>query len=208
MPKKLEVEESCVKRLILASKSVYRRRSLESLGLVFEADSASLDEAPLKEKYKNQPKECSIALSIAKAKALEDKYSDAVIIGGDQVASCENEFLGKTNDTNKSIERLKAMRGKTIRLDTSLCVLYKGEEHIISVASLLKLRSDLSDQEIKDYVAFANPIDCAGSFKIELGGFALFESIECEDFSSIEGIPLIALSKKLRELSIPFFKKD
>lgn len=196
-----------MKSLILASKSVYRQRSLESLGLVFQVDSASVDEAPLKEQYRELPKDCSIALSIAKAKALSNKYPDSIIIGGDQVASCENKFLGKTGDKDKSAEILRSLRGKTIRLDTSLCVLSGKEEHIISVPAFLNLRADLSDKEISDYVTFANPIDCAGSFKIELGGFALFDKVECEDFSSIEGIPLLALSKKLRELSIPFFQK-
>ncbi len=64
---------------------------------------------------------------------------------------------------------------------------------------------NLNDQEIENYIREDNPVDCAGSYKLEKKGIALFEQIECTDFSAIQGIPLIQLTTELRNLEISVF---
>ena len=58
----------------------------------------------------------------------------------------------------------------------------------------------LSRPEIERYVANDRPLDCAGSYKIESQGIALFEKIESEDQTAISGLPLIALVSILRQI--------
>lgn len=191
--------------LILASTSKYRKRSLESLGLIFDAVKAEVSEDNLKEKLKDKPLECSRALSEIKADDVFARYPNSFVIGGDQVASCEGKLLSKPGTEEKALESLLYMRGKWVELYTSLCIVSKDSKDYITEVARLKLRSDLTEEELKAYIRFANPLDCAASFKIELGGFGLFEEIECDDFSSIEGVPLLKLSKYLRSKKISFF---
>jgi len=58
----------------------------------------------------------------------------------------------------------------------------------------------LQKDEIERYVDADLPFDCAGSYKIEARGISLFDRIETEDFTAITGLPLIRLSRQLREL--------
>ena len=57
----------------------------------------------------------------------------------------------------------------------------------------------LSIDEIGRYVDAEQPFDCAGSFKCEGLGIALFEAIESHDPTALVGLPLIALSGLLRD---------
>lgn len=61
----------------------------------------------------------------------------------------------------------------------------------------------LTAEEIARYVAADQPLDCAGSYKIESLGISLFESIESDDFSAIVGLPLLFVAHALRTLGIP-----
>ena len=61
---------------------------------------------------------------------------------------------------------------------------------------------ELTDHEIRAYVTLDNPLDCAGSYKIEKAGLGLMKSLETQDPSAIQGLPLIALTQALTELGI------
>ena len=50
------------------------------------------------------------------------------------------------------------------------------------------------------YVQADNPLDCAGSFKIESRGSRLFSSIECDDPTAIQGLPIMTLNRMLIEI--------
>src|SRR5690606_19783431 len=57
----------------------------------------------------------------------------------------------------------------------------------------------LDGDEIARYVDTEQPFDCAGSFKSEGLGIALFEAIDSSDPTALVGLPLIALARMLRE---------
>jgi len=60
----------------------------------------------------------------------------------------------------------------------------------------------LSGAEIARYVERERPLDCAGSFKCEGLGIALFERIDSSDPTALVGLPLIALARLLREAGL------
>ena len=64
----------------------------------------------------------------------------------------------------------------------------------------------LSDATIEDYLDREQPFDCAGSFKIEGLGIALFSRLELDDPSTLEGLPLIRLVQFLGELGMPVLR--
>jgi septum formation protein len=58
----------------------------------------------------------------------------------------------------------------------------------------------LDISQIKKYLSTDNPIDCAGSYKLELNGISLFNKIETSDHTAIIGLPLIQLANDLNDL--------
>jgi septum formation protein len=61
----------------------------------------------------------------------------------------------------------------------------------------------LTPEEIRCYIERDKPFDCAGSFRAEGLGIALFERIDSQDPTGLIGLPLIWLSQALRRLGLP-----
>ena len=192
-------------KLLLGSTSPYRLAQLKQICLNFETYKAEFDEEPLKSKFKDQAVECALALSEAKAKNALLRYPDHIVITGDQVAEFDGKILSKTGSKEKSIEQLLEFSGRALSLHTAITLAAKDSSQSFVVPSHFHFRK-LERAEIEAYVDFANPIDCSGSFKIEMGGIALIEKIETSDFSSIQGLPLIELSRRLRSMGVELFK--
>ena len=140
-------------------------------------------------------------LAHAKAASLIDASPGATIIGGDQVVSLEGQVLGKPLTAERAIEQLLSLAGQTHELITALAVI-KGDRVFRHTDVTRMHMRRLSRAEIERYVANERPLDCAGSYKIESQGIALFERIESEDQTAITGLPLIALVSILTELGL------
>ena len=185
--------------LVLASTSIYRKELIEKLALPFSAMPPVCDEDSYKKTLKD-PKVLASTLAKIKAKSLATK--DNCVIGGDQVVALGLEILGKPGTENRAIEQLTKMQGKTHQLITALCVICKGESFEILNVTSMQMRK-LSLEQIQNYVKRDQALDCAGSYKIEKSGMLLMEKIETEDFSAIQGVPLLALVKILSKLGYP-----
>lgn len=190
--------------LILASESIYRKELLERLNLSFSTAPANIDEESIWKKNLS-PKEVSIELSKMKAKKVFENNTEAIVIGSDQVIALGNEIFGKPKTEEKAVAQLRQLQGKTHQLITSVCLISKDKEIIFTNETLLKIRSDLTEQDLKKYVQFDQPLYCAGSYKIEGMGIALFEKVETTDFTSIIGLPLMELAKTLKEFGVEVF---
>jgi septum formation protein len=195
-------------KLILASTSPYRASLLKKTGVPFECVRPRINEDALKNellKSNITPGELAKRLSEAKGQSVSATAPDSVVISGDQLAEIDGEILGKPGDFQHALQQLKKLRGRTHRLLTAVTVFgpHKFETHL-SVTELLM--RPLKDDELSRYLEKDKPYDCAGSYKIEEGGISLFQSIECEDFTSIQGIPMIWLCNKLKEYNCEFFR--
>lgn len=186
--------------LVLASSSPYRKALLARLGLPFVAVSPDTDETPLP----GEPGQ-SLAerLAVCKAGALSEDYPEQLIIGSDQVAVLDKGILGKPGDPDTAFEQLRRQSGQTVRFYTSVAVLdsANGRYQLATDKTLVTFRT-LSDDEIRRYLAREAPYDCAGSFKMEGLGIALFRQIESLDPTALMGLPLIALARLLREFGV------
>jgi septum formation protein len=184
--------------LVLASTSPYRRALLERLGIPFRAKAPICDESLLKAEEPN-PIRLAERLAHDKAASLHGMEAGATIIGGDQVVSLQGQVLGKPLTAERAVEQLMALSGQTHELITAMVVMFGARIFRCTDVTTLQMRA-LSRAEIERYVAIESPLDCAGSYKIESQGIALFERIESEDQTAISGLPLIALVSILREL--------
>lgn len=187
--------------IILASTSKYRKSLLNRLGIPFEAMAPLCDEDQFK-KLIRDPQELAVTLAREKARSLAGAHSpDTIVIGGDQVATFENEILGKPHTAEKAFAQLKKLQGKTHRLVTAVCVVQGSREFPILDITELEMRP-LTDSEIQNYIEWDQPLDCAASYKIEKSGITLMKRIQCADFTAIEGLPLIQLTKVLKDLGV------
>lgn len=189
--------------LILASSSPYRRTLLERLGLPFEALSPDIDETP-------HPDEAAEALVLrlaaAKAAKVAEARPGAVIIASDQVAVADGPqggaILGKPGDRAGAIAQLTRLSGRRARFLTSLCVREpNGGQQLEAETTDVHFRT-LSDPEIARYVDREAPFDCAGAFRAEGLGIALFKGIEGNDPNALIGLPLIRLCEMLRRIGM------
>lgn len=181
------------KQLILGSTSKYRKELLERLAFPFTTEAPKIDEDS--EKDPNlEPKDLAEKLAFLKAHSL--KGAGRVVIGGDQLVSLHGEVLGKPGTPENAFQMLKKMQGQTHLLITAICVFDGDEFETYTNVTELEMHA-LSDDKIKAYIALDNPLDCAGSYKIEKHGIKLFRKIITEDFTAIQGLPLIKLNELL-----------
>ena len=191
---------SKVRRLILASTSVYRRQLLARLGLPFESAAPQADETPLENEAFT---DLALRLAKAKAGAVLPAYPDALIIGSDQVASCDGQRLDKPGTHKKAVAQLTWLSGRSADFDTAVCILDGRTNRLAAhvVGCKVHFRT-LSAARIEAYLRREQPYDCAGSAKAEGLGIALIARIETEDPTSLIGLPLIALTGLLEEFGL------
>lgn len=188
--------------LVLASGSQYRAELLARLNQPFDQFSPDIDESPLESE---SPQELATRLAENKAKApslqafLATLPHPACIIASDQVAALGSQLIGKPGTFERASKQLCEMSGKTVAFYTSLH-LYKpstGETYCALDTTTATLRS-LSEEEIDRYLKADQPLDCAGSFKVESLGISLFDSVKSNDPTALVGLPMIELCKGLR----------
>ncbi len=179
------------KPLILASTSPFRKQLLEKLNLPFSCCSPEVDETPLENE---SPADLVLRLAKLKAAAGADKYSEGIVIGSDQVAVINNNIIGKPLNRETAIEQLSQSSGQAITFYTGLAVhnVKNGNVEAIVEPYIVHFRT-LSQQAISNYVDIEQPFYCAGSFKCEGLGIALFEQLEGKDPNTLIGLPLISL---------------
>ena len=186
--------------IVLASSSFYRKRLLEQLRLGFETEAPKIDETV--QHGENSLQLCT-RLAQQKARALCLKYTNHIIIGSDQVAELDKKPLGKPGNSATNIEYLLRASGKTMTFYTSVCVLDSKTNRIEQEVDrcMVDFRS-LDKHEIIRYVDKEKPFDCAGGFKFEGLGVALFEKFSGEDPNALVGLPLIRLCGLLERFGV------
>jgi septum formation protein len=190
-------------KLILASTSQYRRELLSRLGLPFEVAAPQVDETPLPGEL---PQALALRLACAKALNVSANYTDALVIGSDQVACCGGELLGKPGTHENATRQLRQLSGREAVFYTALCVHNTKTAQTLhrSVANPVWFRT-LSPDLIERYLRKEQAYDCAGSAKSEGLGIALIRKLGGDDPNALIGLPLIALVDLLKEhgLEVP-----
>ena len=182
--------------IVLASTSPYRKLLLDRLGLPFEQRSPRCDEAALKQV--SYPGAAGLArlLATAKVESLINSHQDDTLIGGDQIVEVDGRVLDKPGSVERAIEQLASLAGRSHRIATAVAVWDEGRLSThVDITTLTMRTLDLS--AIKRYVDADQPLDCAGAYKLESRGIALFERIETADYTAIIGLPLMVLTAML-----------
>ncbi|MGG1944291.1 Maf-like protein [Trinickia sp. NRRL B-1857] len=193
-------------RLILASSSPYRRALLERLRIAFDVCVPALDETPL---AAETPAATALRLAQAKARAVAAREAGSgpvLVIGSDQVATFDGLQIGKPGTHEKALEQLRMMRNRVVQFHSALCLFDSARDIALTEDVVTEVRfRDLPDAELDAYLRAETPYDVAGSAKSEGLGIALLDSIESDDPTALVGLPLIALTRMLREAGYPLF---
>jgi septum formation protein len=186
--------------LLLASTSSARRALLDGLGLPYRAVAPGVDEvvAP------GTPVAQVVAqLAERKARAVAALHPRSLVIGADQLVSLDGRALGKPADAAAARAQLAALAGRGHEILTGVCVM--GPGFLVTEVDVARLHvRALSAEELDGYVALGEWLGCAGGYRVEGRGQALFSRIE-GDRSSIQGLPMQRVVRLLREASVRFF---
>ena len=188
--------------LVLASTSRYRRELLARLTANFRTVAPHVDEAP---SPGESPAALAQRLAEAKARDVAARMPGTLVIGSDQTADLDGKVLGKPGTAENACAQLAACSGPEVVFHTAICLVDVRTTAARAFAAIDTTRvsfRQLAAEEIARYVTREQPLDCAGSFKAEGLGIALFERIASVDPTALIGLPLIALCRLLREAGI------
>jgi len=184
--------------IILASASPQRKELLKKILKEFKIVSADIDEN-IAGKQSDAVKVAE-KLALLKAEVVADKYPGALIIGADTVVELDGILYGKPRDDEEAVRFLKKFRGTIQRVITGIAVLCekKNIRLVDSETTLVKMRDDISDEEIENYVKIGEGRDKAGSYAVQEKGDKFVEWIE-GDYYNVVGLSSAKLRKMLKE---------
>lgn len=190
--------------LILASASVVRASLLKGAGLVFKIADSRLDEEEVKRGFAGRDKTAdtdALALKLAaeKARAVSRSDPQALVIGADQILSCEGKRYDKPKSMAEARANLLAFRGRPHILHSGVA-LVANDVTVWSHAAQARLTMrDFTDEFLDEYLAQAGErvLKSVGCYQLEGPGVQLFEEID-GDYFTILGLPLLPLLAELR----------
>lgn len=186
--------------LLLASTSPARRALLDGLGLPYRPLAPGVDEVVAD----GTPVLHAVAqLAERKARAVWGKNPRSLVIGADQLVSLDGQALGKPVDEAAAFAQLKSLVGRSHEIATGVCVM--GPGYLVTEVDVARLHvRAMSDDEVRGYVSTGEWQGCAGGYRVEGRGQALFGRIE-GDRTSIQGLPMQRVVRLLREAGVRFF---
>lgn len=185
-------------QVILASASPRRLALLQQIGIEAKVCPADFDEVS---GSAVQAEDVVLANAIGKCKAVVKIKGDCLpVIAADTVVVAEGVILGKPQNEEDAVEMLKQLSGKTHKVMTGIAVSYAGEM-LAEVCETEVVFRELTDEEIKKYVATGEPLDKAGAYGIQGMGAVLVEKINgC--YNNVVGLPLTRLQLILAKLGV------
>jgi MAF protein len=188
-------------KLVLASTSPFRKAILEKLGVPFETLAPNIDETVRVDEI---PEQLVARLAEEKARSVAEHVNQALVIGSDQISVVDGKILGKPGSHDNAVQQLRRASGKRVSFLTGLCVYNTESKRCqVEVVPFNVIFRQLTDSQIENYLNKEQPYHCAGSFKSEGLGIALFERLEGEDPNTLIGLPLIRLIRMLESEGFP-----
>lgn len=194
--------------LVLASASPRRHELLRQDGISFTVQPADIVETP---RNGESPRNCAERLAREKALAVSNAWPEHYVLGADTVVAVDDVILGKPIDAADATRMLRLLSGRTHQVITGVCLVARAaagappprpgtqnrELRTASETTLVTMR-DLSDAEIREYIATGEPMDKAGAYAIQGMASPWIRKIE-GDYNNVVGLPLKVVREMLRD---------
>lgn len=194
-----------MKPLILASTSPYRKALLNDLGIPFQAVAPPFEEENTQQLA---PRKMAEAFARGKAQSLAEQFPQALILGSDQVPALGDEILRKPESPSEAVEQLMKLSGQTHQLITAVALLdaSTGVFYEETVVHSMEMRT-LTRSHAEFYVEKDQPTGCAGGYRIEGTGTALFRSMAGKDHTGIIGLPISTVGNLVEAAGGKWFER-
>ena len=183
--------------LVLASASPRRQELLTNAGIPFKAQPAHINEDPLP---REDPRACAERLAREKAFAIAKLRPNDVVLGADTVVVVNGQNLGKPADRADAARMLRMLSGRTHVVITGVALVVAGQCSCGSDATAVEM-SDMSAEDIADYVATDEPMDKAGAYAIQGIASRWIPRIQ-GDYSNVVGLPIALVWRMLKAAGV------
>ena len=190
-----------INKIVLASKSVIRKKMLDKNGINCEVVPANVDEDQVKESLlqeKATPEIISKNLAELKANKVSEKKHDYLVLGADSVIDLNGELISKPTNRNEALNILEKLNGQKHQLISSVCISKNGSMIWNSTDASTLTMKQLNLNEIKSYLSKIKDKElyAYGVYQIEAGGRSLFSNIEGDE-DTIMGLPVKQIKEYL-----------
>lgn len=183
--------------LILASASPRRRQLLQEAGVVFTVAPSNTEEI-----FSPEESPSAYALRVAREKAqhVARQYIGHWILGADTIVAIDEHVLGKPKDIGDGFRMLRLLSGRTHQVKTAFVILNgAGQVKAQQIVTSYVTFRELSDKQIREYLATGEPFDKAGAYAVQGIGAALVDRVE-GSYTNVVGLPVEEVLVALRVL--------
>lgn len=182
---------------------------MRNAGILFVVQAADIDESP---RGGESPRDCAERLAREKAVAVSRLRPEDCILGADTIVTVDGKILGKPRDAGDAERMLRLLSGRRHEVITGVCLVRtvasgqwlvdsktrEGQELRTASETTIVTMSELSDEDIREYVATGEPMDKAGAYAIQGRAARWIPRIE-GDYSNVVGLPVALVCRMLSE---------
>ena len=189
--------------IILASKSVVRKKILEENGISCVVEPANIDEDLIKESLLNEgesPQIISKNLAELKANNISDKKNGKLVLGADSIIDYNGNIISKPSNREEALEILKKLNGQKHYLISSVCISKNGSMIWNYTDKAVLTMKQMTNDELKSYLTKIKDatLYAYNVYQIEGEGRSLFSKIEGDE-NTIMGLPIKQIKKYLKK---------
>ena len=191
-----------MKKIILASKSIDRKKTFNRLNIPFETIITDIDEGYYKSRFSNP---VELVKEIAKAKALKakdllkNKNMEAIIIAADTIVEFKGKIIGKAKNKAQAFQILKSLINRSHNLITGVAITELNDPKVVidydcTIVTFL----DISDNEIRNYINSEEWKGRAGAYSIRDRASLFIKEIRGSP-SNVIGLPMQKIFEILKK---------
>lgn len=186
-------------KLILASTSKLKNEILDKVGLNHGQIASDFDEVSLN---RNNVYQYVKDLSYGKAKSIDTKVDNAIILGIDTVVFASNKILEKPKTIEEAKENLRLSAGKTTSVITGITLINKYTNEVIQDFQETEITlNEISDEDIEYYIENEPDVMYASGFIVETIVSNFIKEIK-GSFYNILGVPVEKIYEYLLKWNI------
>jgi septum formation protein len=197
----MKFQKKMFEKIILASKSLVRKKILEENGIKCIVEPSNVDEDLIKEsllKKNITPKLISKNLAELKANKISQKKNESLVLGADSIINLNEEIISKPSNREEALIILKKLNGQKHQLISSVCISKNGSMIWNYTDIAILTMKQMSDEILISYLAKIKDKElyAYNVYQIEGEGRSLFSKIEGDE-NTIMGLPINQIKEYL-----------